>query len=75
MNSSLSGSTYILRIAKSSIDTYTLSKLSNTQRELLCRFGHTIKKAFLAEEFVLFHFLKILDQLVDKNAFENDLVS
>ena len=33
------------------------------------------KKAFLPEEFVFFHFLKTPDQLVDENAFENDLVS
>ena len=32
------------------------------------------KKAFLPEGFILFHFLKIHDQLVDGNAFENDLV-
>ena len=34
MKSSLSGSTYILLTAKSSIDTYTLPKLSNTVFEV-----------------------------------------
>ena len=75
MKSSLSGSTYILLTAKSSIDTYTLPKLSNTQRENGCAGSAIDTKAFLPEEFVLFHFLKFPDQLVDENAFEIDLVS
>ena len=32
-------------------------------------------KAFLPEGFVRFHFLEILDQLVDANASGNDIVS
>ena len=75
MKSSLSGSTYILLTAKSSVDTYTLPKLSNTQRENGCAGSAIDTKAFLPEGFVLFYFLKFPDQLVDENAFENDLVS
>ena len=57
MKSSLSGSTYIFLNAKSSVDTYTLPKLSNIQRENCCA-GSAIKKAFLPEGFVLFSFSK-----------------
>ena len=54
MKRSLSGSTYILLTAKSSIDIYTLPKLSNTQRENGCAGSAIDTKAFLPEEFVLF---------------------
>ena len=54
MKSNLSGSTYILLTAKSSIDTYTLPKLSNTQRENGCAGSAIDTKAFLPKEFVLF---------------------
>ena len=75
MKSSLSRSTYILLTAESSIYTYTLLKLPNTQREkLLSMFGHTIRKHSNQKGSYFFHFLKIHDQLVDGDAFENDLV-
>ena len=76
MKSSLSRSTYILLTAKSSIDTYTLPKLSNTQRENGCA-GTAIqqKKHSYQRSSYFFHFLKISELLMDENAFENDLVS
>ena len=74
MKSSLSGSTYILLTAKSLIDTYTLPKLSNTQRENGCA-GSAIrkKKHFYQRSSYFFHFLKISELLMDENALENDL--
>ena len=74
MNSSLSGSTYILLTAKSSADTYRLSKLS-LKEKMVVQVQPYDKKAFLPEELYFFHFHKFPDQLVDENAFENDLVS
>ena len=56
MKSSLSGSKYILLTAKSSVDTYTLPKVSNTQRENGCTGSAIDTEAFLPEEFVLFSF-------------------
>ena len=76
MKSNLSGSTYILLTAKSSIDTYTLPKLSNTQRENGCAGSAIDTKSILTGGVrTFFHFLKFPDQLVDENAFEIDLVS
>ena len=72
MNSSLSGSTYILLTAKSSTDAYTFPKLSNTRKENCCAGSAIRQKSILTR---ILHFLKIPDQLVDENAFENDLVS
>ena len=75
MKTSLSGSTYILLTAKSSIDAYTLPKLSNSQRENGCAGWPYDKKHSYQRSSYFLHFLKIPDQLVDENAFENDLVS
>ena len=77
MKSSLSGSTYILLTAKSSIDTYTLPKLSNTQREneMVVQVRPKIQNNSYWRSSYFFHFLKFPDQLVDENAFEIDLVS
>ena len=75
MISSLSGSTYILLTDKSSINIYSLPKLSNIQRKLLCSFGLTIKKHSYQKGSYFLHFLKIHDQLLDENAFGNDLLS
>ena len=75
MKSSLSGSTHILLTAKSSFDKYTLPKLSNTQRENGCAGSPWIQKHSYRRSSYFFHFIKFPNQLVDENAFENDLVS
>ena len=76
MKSSLSGSTYILLTTKSSIDTYTLPKLSNTQEKMVVQVPSYDKKKHSYQRSSSFlHFRKISDQLVDENPFKNDLLS
>ena len=74
MKSKLSRSTYILLTAKSSIDTYTYWNCQALKGKIVVQVWPYSKKAFLPEGFIFFLFLEIDDQLVDENAFENDLV-
>ena len=77
MKHSLSGSTYIFLIAKSSIDTKTCPQLSNTPGEY-CIAGSAIngwpKMHSIQNGSCFLYFLKIHDKLAGKNIFVNNIV-
>ena len=71
MKSSLSGSTYILLTGNYLTPyIYFAETVKHSNRKLLFRFGHTIRKHSYQEGSYSFHFLKIHDQLVEENAFK-----